>query len=142
MTGSADIRYIEKPIAEIAQKSFGLLGRQYAQCLKKCYLCGCYEKVFLIVYHPGVPGTDGLSAGCPLVVGIMRSRSGGRGNALFICVADDPYNENHREYTLGFTSKSRKVKAWGGDGPIALKRCDGGRFEVPVASNQGLILEF
>ena len=85
---------------------------------------------------------SGLSAGCPLVVGIMRSRSGGRGNALFICVADDPYNENHKEYTLGFTSKSRKVKAWGGDGPIALKRCDGGRFEVPVASNQGLILEF
>lgn len=84
---------------------------------------------------------SGLSADCPLVVGKMTARSG-RGKALFICVADDPYNENPREHTLRFKAKGRKVKALGGDGPIAANRTADGCYEIPVVSNQGLLIEF
>lgn len=82
----------------------------------------------------------GLSAGCPLVVGKMTARSG-RGKALFICVADDPYNENPQEHTLRFSAKGRQVKALGGDGPIEVSRTADGCYEIPVVSNQALLLE-
>ena len=84
---------------------------------------------------------SGLSADCPLVVGKMTAKSG-RGKALFICVADDPYNENPREHTLRFKAKGRKVKALGGDGPIAANSTADGCYEIPVVSNQGLLIEF
>lgn len=82
----------------------------------------------------------GLSAGCPLVVGKMAARKG-RGKALFICVADDPYNENPQKHTLRFCAKGRKVKALGGNGPIAVSRTADGCYEIPVVSNQALLLE-
>lgn len=82
----------------------------------------------------------GLSAGCPLVVGKMAARKG-RGKALFICVADDPYNENPQEHILRFSVKGRKVKALGGSGPIAVSRTADGCYEIPVVSNQALLLE-
>ena len=83
----------------------------------------------------------GLSAGCPLVVGKMAARKG-RGKALFICVADDPYNENPQEHILRFSVKGRKVKALGGGGPIEVSRTVDGCYEIPVVSNQGLLIEF
>ena len=85
---------------------------------------------------------SGLTAGCPLVVGKMARRGGGRGRALFVCVADDPYNENPQARTLSFKAKGRKVKAMGGDGPIEVIRTGEGTFEIPVVSNQGVLIEF
>jgi hypothetical protein len=82
----------------------------------------------------------GLSAGCPLVVGKMTARSG-RGKALFICVADDPYSENPQKHTLRFCAKGRRVKALDGDGPIEVSRTADGCYEIPVVSNQALLLE-
>ena len=82
-----------------------------------------------------------LSAGCPLLVGEMTARGGGRGKALFICVADDPYNEHPQEHTLRFKVKGRKVKAWGGDGPVEVTSTGGGFYEIPLVSNQGLLIE-
>ena len=82
----------------------------------------------------------GLSAGCPLVVGKMAARKG-RGKALFICVADDPYNENPQKHTLRFSANGRRVKALGGDGPIEVSRTADGCYEIPVVSNQALLLE-
>lgn len=84
---------------------------------------------------------SGLSAGCPLLVGKMTARNGGRGKALFICVADDPYNENPQEHTIRFTARGRKIKAWGGDGPIKVVRSGKGLYEIPVVSNQGVFIE-
>ena len=67
---------------------------------------------------------------------------GGRSRALFVCVADDPYNENPQAHTLSFKIKGRKVKALGGDGPIEVIRTADGAFEIPVVSNQGLLIEY
>ena len=83
-----------------------------------------------------------LTAGCPLVVGKMVRRGGGRGRALFVCVADDPYDENPRQHTLRFRAKGRKVKAYGGDGPIEVTGTGPGSYEIPVTSNQGLLIEY
>ena len=85
---------------------------------------------------------SGLTAGCPLVVGKMARRGGGRGRALFVCVADDPYNENPQSHSLRFRAKGRKVKALGGDGPIEVIRTGDGFCEIPVVSNQGLLIEY
>lgn len=84
----------------------------------------------------------GLTADCPLLVGKMAARKGDRNKALFICVADDPYDENPANHTIRFTTNKRKVKAWGGNGPIKVKRTGNDNYELPVVSNQGVILEF
>ena len=83
-----------------------------------------------------------LTAGCPLLVGKMVRRGSGRGRALFVCVADDPYNESPAHHTLSFRAKGRKVKAFGGNGPIEVTRTDDGLYEIPVVSNQGVLLEY
>ncbi|MBO4557960.1 MAG: hypothetical protein J5693_05080 [Bacteroidales bacterium] len=85
---------------------------------------------------------SGLSAGCPLVAGKMAGRNGSRSKALFICVADDPYDEHPESHTIRFAAKGCKVKAWSGNGPIEVKRCGEGLCEMPVVSNQGVLLEF
>jgi hypothetical protein len=81
-----------------------------------------------------------LTAGCPILVGKMVARDGGRSRALFICLADDPYDINNQPRTLTFKSK-RRIKVTSGDGPLKVKRKCGGRYEIPVQSNQGILIE-
>ena len=81
-----------------------------------------------------------LSAGCPLIVGKMTSRSGRRGKALFICVSDDPYDKNPQTHTLSFKCR-RRISVTSNEGPVPVKRLCGGRYEIPVTSNQGILIE-
>ena len=81
-----------------------------------------------------------LSAGCPLIVGKMVARDGKRGRALFICVSDDPYDKCSQIHTLCFKC-SRKVSVITNSGPMPVKRKSGGLYEIPVVSNQGILIE-
>jgi len=81
-----------------------------------------------------------LSAGCPLIVGQMDARDGGKGKALFVCVADDPYDQAPASHVLRFKTRGRKVSVWGGNGPVPLKRTKG-VYECTVSSSQGVLIE-
>lgn len=81
-----------------------------------------------------------LTAGCPLIVGTMEARDGGRGRALFICVSDDPYDKNPQGHTLSFKCR-KKISVMNNEGPVKVKRRCGGRYEIHVASNQGILIE-
>jgi len=82
-----------------------------------------------------------LCAGCPLVVGKMAARDGSADEALFICVADDPFDKAPKKYTLRFKAPGRAVSVLGGDGYLPMKRDAEGWCECTVSSNQGLLIE-
>ena len=84
---------------------------------------------------------SGLSAGCPLLVGEMVSRDGKGGKALFVCVADDPFDKAHKEYTLRFKASGSEVSVLGPDGYIPLERTGEDSFKCTVSSCQGLLIE-
>ncbi|MBR3744850.1 MAG: hypothetical protein IKN31_07085 [Bacteroidales bacterium] len=90
-------------------------------------------------YDDGV-FSDIDAGGCPLLVGKMSARNGGRKRALFICPAGDPYDVGDLNFTLRFKSR-RRVRITGGDGPIPAKRKCGGWYEIPIKPNQGLLIE-
>lgn len=80
------------------------------------------------------------AGGCPLLVGRMSARDGGKKRAIFICPAGDPYDIGNLTFTLRFKSR-RKVRITGGEGEIAAKRRCGGRYEFEIKPNQGILIE-
>ena len=82
-----------------------------------------------------------LSAGCPLVVGEMAARDGSADEALFVLVADDPFDKAPKTYTLRFRAPGREISILGGDGYVPMKRGADGWVECTVRSNQGLLIE-
>lgn len=90
-------------------------------------------------YDDGV-FSDIDAGGCPMIVGKMSARDGGRKRALFVCPAGDPYDIGDASYTLRFKSR-RKVHITGGEGQINVKRQCGGWYEIPIKPNQGLLIE-
>ena len=82
-----------------------------------------------------------LSAGCPLIVGEMEPRDGGSAKALFVCIADDPFDKAPRKHTLRFKAPGREISVKGGDGYLPLRRDAEGWCECTVASNQGVLIE-
>ena len=82
-----------------------------------------------------------LSAGCPLIVGEMEARDGGSGKALFVCVADDPYDKAPKKHILRFKAPGREISVRGGDGYLPMKRDSEGWCECTVSSNQGVLIE-
>ena len=89
-------------------------------------------------YNDGV--FSDIQSECPLLVGKMSARDGGKKRALFICPAGDPYAIGDLNFTLRFKSR-RKVTITGGNGPIPVKRKCGGWYELPIKPNQGLLIE-
>ena len=87
--------------------------------------------------------TDLVAPGCPLLVGKMSRRDGRRGRALFLCPASDPYDvaPERLRHTLRFRARCGKIKISDGSGPIEVKRLKGGWYEVPIAANQGILIE-
>ena len=78
----------------------------------------------------------------PLVVGHMVARDGGRGEALFVCLADDPYDEDTKTQTVVFRTDGRKAKATGGKGNVKLKwNRKGGFYTMKMKSNEGVLIE-
>ena len=101
-------------------------------------LAGTGEKS-LDEYSDGV--FSNLSAGCPILVGEMAARDGGSGRALFICVADDPFDKAPRKHTLRFKAPGRDVSVRGGDGYLPMRRDSEGWYECTVSSCQGVLIE-
>ena len=77
----------------------------------------------------------------PLVVGHMVKRDGSRGEALFICLADDPYDEDTKTQTIVFRTNGKKVKAIGNKGNVKLKWNKKGFYTMKMKSNDGVLIE-
>ncbi len=77
----------------------------------------------------------------PLVIGTMISRQGDGNQALFVCSADDPYDEHNTLHTLTFRSDGRRVSVQGTEGPVEVQVASDGTYSVRLASNQGILIE-
>ena len=82
-----------------------------------------------------------LSAGCPLIVGEMTAKDGGEGKALFVCVADDPFDKAPKTHKLRFKAPGREVSVRCGDSYLPMRRDAEGWYECVVSSCQGLLIE-
>lgn len=92
------------------------------------------------VYEDGV--FSGLTAGCPIVVGKMEPCKAGKGgDALFVCIADDPTDKAPKTRTLKFKASGREVSVLGGDGYLPLERDGEGWIKCTVSSCQGVLIE-
>ena len=79
--------------------------------------------------------------GGKLIVGEMAARKG-RGDAIFVCAADDPYDKANRMRTIRFRVKDGcKVCATGGKGPLTLEKLDDGTYAFRIASSGGALVE-
>ncbi|MBP5321256.1 MAG: hypothetical protein J6334_09710, partial [Kiritimatiellae bacterium] len=86
-------------------------------------------------------GFTGLRAsnGAALLVGEMVSRNPGKkARALFVTAADDPCDERPATFDIVFRAKA--AKAFGGQGPVPVRRNDDGTCAVPIASCAGILL--
>lgn len=77
----------------------------------------------------------------PLVAGTMVSRSGDGSRAVFVCAADDPYDEHPSVHTLTFRAGGRRVTARGTQGDIPVTTDADGTYTLELASNQGILIE-
>lgn len=79
------------------------------------------------------------SNGAPLLVGEMVARSSTLfAKALFVTAADDPCDQNQKDFEVVF--KSASAIAFDGNGKVEVKRRDNGLFSVPISSCRGLLL--
>ena len=79
------------------------------------------------------------SNGARLVVGEMEPRTPKvKGHALYVTAVDDPGDENHAEFEVVFAAK--KVKAFGGSGPVPVRKLDDGTCAVPISSCGAVLL--
>ena len=76
-----------------------------------------------------------------LVVGTMLPRTGNGNQALFVCSADDPYDEHPTEHTLSFHADGWRISATGGDGPVKVNVGADGTYSIAIRSNQGILIE-
>lgn len=82
-----------------------------------------------------------LAAGCPLLVGEMTARDGSLAKALFVCVADDPFDKAPKKHLLLFKAPGREVSVKSGDGYLPMRRDSEGWYECTVSSCQGILIE-
>ena len=90
-------------------------------------------------YSDGV--FSSLSAGCPLLVGEMVARDGSPAKALFVCVADDPFDKAQKKHILRFKASGREVSVRSGDGYLPMRRDSEGWYECIVSSCQGVLID-
>ena len=129
---NAELHLIGKDYMRYVSKSTSFVGFGGTNMLE-----GTGEKS-LKVYSDEV--FSDLSAGCPLVVGEMVAREG-EGKALFVCVADDPFDKAPKTRTLRFKAPGKEVSVKGGEGYIPMKRDAQGWYECQVSSCQGILIE-
>ena len=60
--------------------------------------------------------------------------------AYFVTAADDPCDAHPASFELVFSSKGKKVSAFGGQGPIPVTRRADGLCSVPITSCSGILL--
>ena len=77
----------------------------------------------------------------PLVVGTMVARNGSADRAIFVCTADDPYDNKNKNHTITFKANGRRVMAHGTNGDIKMKKKSNGTYTIKLRSNQGVLIE-
>lgn len=82
-----------------------------------------------------------LTDGAPLVAGEMVERDGGKGAALFVCAADDPYDEAPAMHEIRFKTAGRKVVVTGTEGNIPVRKDKEGYYSFSLASSAGALIE-
>lgn len=75
-----------------------------------------------------------------LIVGQMVSRTEDGSYALMICGADDPYDQDQKEYAVRFRADNRTVFALCGTGMRPVISLDDGSYAVTLKSCEGLLL--
>lgn len=79
------------------------------------------------------------SNGAPLLVGEMSARCPeSKARALFVTAADNP--EDTRETAFELVFRAPGARAFGGDGPLAVKTLPDGSCAVPMKSCRGVLL--
>ena len=130
---NAELHSIGKEYMKYISKATSFVGFEGTDMLE-----GTGEKS-LGIYSDNV--FSDLSAGCPLIVGEMETRNAAPGKALFLCVADDPFDKAPKKHTLRFTAPEQEVSIWGGEGYIPMRRDADGWYECSVSSCQGILIE-
>ena len=75
-----------------------------------------------------------------LLIGLDKGMQNGN-QALFVCSADDPYDEHPTEHTLSFHADGWRISATGGDGPVKVNVGADGTYSIAIRSNQGILIE-
>ncbi len=78
--------------------------------------------------------------GNALVIGEMTAKKGS-GNALFVCAADDPYDQLSGECTVTFRAAGDTVKAYNGKGIVPVIRMADGSYAVTIDVNDAVLIE-
>ena len=90
---------------------------------------------------PDDAGYPHASNGAALIVGEMAARDpSGTACAYFVTAADDPCDAHPASFELVFSSKGKKVAAFGGQGSIPVTRSADGLYSVPISSCGGVLL--
>ena len=76
----------------------------------------------------------------PILVEKLLSRKGKKREALFICTADDPYDESPKMHTLCFKTNKRVVVT-SVDKQYTLKKRKDKDYKVQMPSNRGMLIE-
>ena len=77
----------------------------------------------------------------PLVVGTLMPRNGDGSRAVFVCAADDPYDEHPVAHTLTFRADGRRVTAHGTQGELPIATDAEGNYTLTLPSNQAALIE-
>lgn len=87
------------------------------------------------VFFTDIAANDGL----PLIVSDFEPRVPDRSRGLFLCAADDPWDENPVERTVRFRTP-RRVRVFGGQGAVPCERDVDGFYAVRIRSNSGVFV--
>lgn len=75
-----------------------------------------------------------------LLVGHMQKKTDTKEEALWICAADDPYDEHMEEYQICFKVRIENVKIWGREGEIPFEQKEDGSCKFTIRSCEGVLL--
>lgn len=132
---NAELHLIGKRYMNYSGKSTSFVGQKWGEMLD-----GTGEKPE-VEYSDNVFSHLKLTDNSPIIVGEMDSRNGSGDKALFICVADDPFDKSPARHTLRFKADGREVSVLGGDGYVPMRRDANGWYECQVSSCQGGLIE-
>lgn len=76
----------------------------------------------------------------PILVEKLLSRKGKKREAVFICTADDPYDESSKTHTICFKTNKRVVVT-SVDKQYTLKKRKDKDYKVQMPSNRGMLIE-
>jgi len=127
MIGKRFIKYSNKSVSFVGTNWKGTLDDTGEKAIQK--------------YSDDVFSDLSASGNCPLIVGKMTARDGSSDKALFICVADDPFDEAPARHTLRFRADGKEVSVLGGEGYLPMRRDAEGWYECVVNSCQGVLIE-